>query len=476
MVAMATVKDTISRVRDYVAAGHATRSGLAVSAGLTVNALRGLDSAEWNPTAETLSKLEAAIPEGFVADVPHGSALAGKRLLLIVAGGIAAYKCLELIRRLRDRRAAVRCVLTEAGARFVTPLSLAAISGDKVYQDLFSLTDESEIGHIRLARDADLVLVAPATANILARIAAGIADDLATTALLATDRPLMVAPAMNPRMWEHAATQSNITTLEGRGVRRVGPAAGEMAEADAWGVGRLAEPADILAAIEAFFGAGRRLAGRRALVTSGPTFEAIDPVRYIANRSSGKQGHAIAAALARLGADTTLVSGPTRRPDPPGVAVVHVESARDMLLACEAAGPADMVVCAAAVADWRVAEAAPRKLKKKDRKQAQTLELVENPDILATLSRAGPERPRLVVGFAAETDSVIDNAIAKRAAKGCDWIVANDVSAGTGTFGGDANTVHVVSAAGVEDWPTLSKEDVAERLALRIADALEGLP
>ena len=476
MVAMATVKDTIARVRDYVAAGHATRSGLAVRAGLTVNALRGLDSAEWNPTAETLGKLEAAISESFVADVPQASVLAGKRLLLIVAGGIAAYKCLELIRRLRERGTTVRCVLTEAGARFVTPLSLAAISGDKVYQDLFSLTDESEIGHIRLARDADLVLVAPATADILARMAAGIADDLATTALLATDRPVMVAPAMNPRMWEHAATQSNIAALEERGVRRVGPATGEMAEADAWGVGRMAEPADILAAVLAFFGAGQPLHGRRALVTSGPTFEAIDPVRYIANRSSGKQGHAIAAALARLGADTTLVSGPTGQPDPPGVAVVNVESARDMLAACKAAGPTDMVVCAAAVADWRVAEAAPRKLKKKGNKQPQTLELVENPDILATLGKAGPERPRLVVGFAAETDSVIDNAITKRAAKGCDWIVANDVSIDTGTFGGDTNTVHLVSAAGVEDWPTLSKEDVAERLALRIADALEGPP
>ncbi len=473
---MAPVKDTIHRVRAYVAAGHASKSGLAVSAGLTANALRGLESAEWNPTAETLSKLEAAISGSTVVDVPQNTALAGKRILLIVSGGIAAYKCLEFIRRLRKRGAAVRCVLTAAGARFVTPLSLAAISGDKVYQDLFSLTDESEIGHIRLARDANLVLVAPATADILARMAAGIANDLATTALLATDQPVMVAPAMNPHMWEHPATQSNIAVLERRSVSRVGPAAGEMAEAEAWGVGRMAEPVDILAALEAFFGAGQRLQGKRALVTSGPTIEAIDPVRYIANRSSGKQGHAIAAALARLGANTTLVSGPTEQPDPPGVAVVNVESARDMLAACEAARPADIVVCAAAVSDWRVAEAAPRKLKKKNRKQSQTLELVENPDILATLSRAGPERPRLVVGFAAETGLVIDNAITKRAAKGCDWIVANDVSAGTGTFGGDSNTVHLVSAAGVDDWPTLSKEDVAERLALGIAEVLEGAP
>jgi len=474
---MAPIKNTILRVRDYVATGHATRSGLAISAGLTVNALRGLDSGEWNPTADTLSKLEAVIPESFVANVANGSlSLAGKRLLLIVAGGIASYKSLELIRRLRERRAAVRCVLTEAGARFVTPLSLAAISGDKVYQNMFSLTDESEIGHIRLARDADMVLVVPATADILARMAAGIANDLATTALLATNRPVMVAPAMNPRMWEHPATRSNMAAIEGRGVHRIGPTAGEMAEADAWGVGRMAEPTDILAAIEAFFGTGKRLQGRRALVTSGPTHEAIDPVRYIANRSSGKQGHAIAAALARLGADTTLVSGPTRQPDPPGVAVVNVESARDMLGACEAAGPADLVVCAAAVADWRVSEATPQKLKKTVKNQTQTLELVENSDILATLSRAGPERPRLVVGFAAETDSVIDNAIAKRAAKGCDWIVANDVSADADTFGSDTNTVHLVSATGVEDWPTLSKVDVAEKLALRIADAMEVSP
>ena len=401
--------------------------------------------------------------------------LDGRRVLLIISGGIAAYKCPDLIRRLGERGARVRCVLTRSGARFVTPLSLAALSGDKVYEDLFSLTDENEMGHIRLARDADLVLVAPATANLLARLAAGIADDLATTVLLAADVPVMVAPAMNVRMWEHPATQANLALLEGRGVRRVGPAEGDMACGE-WGMGRMAEPEDIVAAIADLFAAGERLAGRRVLVTSGPTFEAIDPVRYIANRSSGKQGHAIARAVARLGADTTLVSGPTNEPDPPGVATVHVESARQMLAACEGALPVDAAVCVAAVSDWRPAEVAQAKIKKTEGAAAPRLELALNPDILASLAAAGNRRPRLVVGFAAETERLIDNARAKRAAKGCDWIVANDVSPGSGTFGGDDNTVHLVTADGVEAWPTGPKTALAERLAARLAEALEAAP
>jgi phosphopantothenoylcysteine decarboxylase/phosphopantothenate--cysteine ligase len=353
-------------------------------------------------------------------------------------------------------------------------LSLATVSGEKVFRDLFSLTDESEIGHIRLAREPDLVLVAPATANILAKMAAGIADDLATAVLLATDRPVMAAPAMNGRMWEHPATQANVARLAGRGVHLIGPEEGEMAEADEWGTGRMTEPADILAVIETFFAGAGRLHGRRAIVTSGPTYEAIDPVRYIANRSSGKQGHAIAGALARLGAETTLVSGPTHLPDPVGVRVVNVEEARDMLSACKTALPADVAVLAAAVADWRVAKPAKHKIKKDAAAGAPVLKLIENPDILASLSTATAGRPALVVGFAAETGTVVERAKRKRLAKGCDWIVANDVS--SGVFGAETNTVHLVTAAGVEDWPPMTKSAVAQRLADRIADALEGVP
>ncbi|MGE0744573.1 MAG: bifunctional phosphopantothenoylcysteine decarboxylase/phosphopantothenate--cysteine ligase CoaBC [Rhodospirillales bacterium] len=398
--------------------------------------------------------------------------LNGKRILLIVAGGIAAYKCLELIRRLRERGAKVRCVLTRAGAQFVTPLSLQALSEDKVYTDLFSLTDESEMGHIQLSRDADLLVVAPATADILARMAAGMADDLATTALLATDKPVLVAPAMNVRMWTHAATVANMQTLRTRGVAVVGPDEGAMA-CNEYGFGRMAEPMAILAAIEARLGGRGALAGLRALVSSGPTHEAIDPVRYIANRSSGKQGHAIAAALAQAGAATVLVTGPTMQPDPAGVSVVRVESARDMLAACEAALPADVAVCAAAVADWRPAEAAAGKIKKSGGKPPK-IALTENPDILATLSGLRNRRPRLVVGFAAETENVVANAVAKRARKGCDWILANDVAPETGTFGGDSNTIHLVTAAGVEDWPRLTKTEVAARLAARVAGHFAG--
>ncbi|HZB89864.1 MAG TPA: bifunctional phosphopantothenoylcysteine decarboxylase/phosphopantothenate--cysteine ligase CoaBC [Stellaceae bacterium] len=393
----------------------------------------------------------------------------GRRILLIIAGGIAAYKSLDLIRRLRERGALVRVVMTEAAQRFVTPLAAAALSGERVYTDLFSLTEESEMGHLRLAADADLILVAPATADLLAKMAVGLADDLASTVLLAADTPVLIAPAMNTRMWLHAATAANLALLERRGVARIGPNNGPLAERES-GPGRMAEPLEIVAAVEQRLAGGGTLSGRRALVTSGPTHEPLDPVRYIANRSSGKQGHAIAAALARLGAETVLVSGPTGEPDPPGVHVVHVETAREMLAACEKALPVEIAVCAAAVADWR-AEAAPQKLKKKNG-APPALKLVENPDILATLSRPGNLRPRLVVGFAAETEDLIEHARAKRAKKGCDWILANDVSAAAGTFGGDANTVHVIDEAGVEDWPPLSKRDVAERLAGRIARTL----
>jgi len=396
--------------------------------------------------------------------------LHGKRILLIVSGGIAAYKSLELIRRLRERGASVRCVLTRAGAQFVTPLSLSALSEDKVYTDIFSLTDEAEMGHIQLSRDADLLLVVPASADILAKMAQGLADDLATTALLATDKAVMAAPAMNVRMWTHPATRANIETLRARGVHFVGPNEGDMACGE-FGPGRMAEPGEIADAVADFFDRSAPLSGRRALVTSGPTHEAIDPVRYIANRSSGRQGLAIATALARRGAKTTLVSGPTNLPDPAGVEVIHIESARDMLAACERALPADVAVCAAAVADWRVAREAGEKLKKNGA-APPALEMAENPDILATLSAAANTRPALVIGFAAETENVVEYARAKLARKGCDWILANDVSPETGTFGGDDNTIHLVSTDGVEDWPRMSKSDVAERLADRITAAL----
>ncbi|MEK7688387.1 MAG: bifunctional phosphopantothenoylcysteine decarboxylase/phosphopantothenate--cysteine ligase CoaBC [Pseudomonadota bacterium] len=399
--------------------------------------------------------------------------LHGKRILLIVAGGIAAFKSLELIRRLRERGAAVRCVVTEAGARFVTPLSLQALSEDRVYTDMFSLTDENEMGHIQLSRDADLLVVAPATADILARMAGGMADDLAATVLLATDKPVLAAPAMNVRMWTHAATAANVETLKKRGVTFVGPNDGAMA-CNEHGPGRMSEPAEIVVAIESMLAMGRPpleqpLAGKRALVTSGPTREAIDPVRYISNHSSGKQGHAIAAALSHLGAEVTLVSGPVAVADPPGVRTVHVDSADQMLAACLGAGAIDVAVCAAAVADWKVAKPSSAKIKKKPGAQPPALALEPNPDILATLSKPGAGRPALVVGFAAETENLVANAIDKRKRKGCDWILANDVSPATGTFGGERNTVHLISATGVEDWPTLAKDEVAGRLAARIA-------
>ena len=394
--------------------------------------------------------------------------LSGKRVLLIIAGGIAAFKAAELIRLLRRADCGVTCVLTGNGGQFVTPLTLQALSESKVYSALFSLTDENEMGHIELSRAADLLVVAPATANILAKMAGGLADDLASTVLLATDKPVLVAPAMNVRMWLHPATQANMAVLKGRGVLDVGPNEGAMA-CNEFGFGRMAEPVEILAAIEAALSDGP-LTGRHVIVTSGPTHEPIDPVRYLANRSSGRQGHAIAAALAALGARVTLVSGPVSIPDPAAVEMRRVETAAEMLAACQAALPADAAIFAAAVADWRVANTSAGKIKKGE--ATPSFELVPNPDILATIAAAGPARPRLVVGFAAETDDLMTNAQGKLRRKNADWIVANDVSSETGIMGGAENEIHLITAGGVEDWPRLDKQEVARRLARRITEAL----
>ncbi len=391
-------------------------------------------------------------------------------MLLIVGGGIAAYKALELIRLLRKADVAVRVIVTRAGAQFVTPLSLSALSEDKVYQDLWSLTDEAEMGHIELSRSADLVAVAPATADLMAKAACGLADDLASTTLLATDKPVLMAPAMNVRMWTHPATQRNLAALRRDGVRFVGPDQGSMACGE-FGFGRLAEPDVILAAIMAALGQGSKpLAGRRALVTAGPTLEPLDPVRVLTNRSSGRQGYAIAAALAELGARVTLVSGPTALAAPPGVVRVDVETAREMLEACKSALPVDVAVLTAAVADWRPETVSAQKQKKSGAAPAP-IRLIENPDILATLSAPGANRPALVIGFAAETEQVEDHATAKLARKGCDWIVANDVTA-PGVMGGAENEVMVIDRTGVERWTRATKAEVATRLAQRIADTL----
>ena len=392
-----------------------------------------------------------------------------KSVLLIVAGGIAAYKSLELIRLLRRDGVGVRPVLTAGGAHFVTAMSLQALAEAPVQTDLWSLDDESRMGHIQLSRAADLVVVVPASADILARMAGGLADDLATTVLLATDKPVLVAPAMNVRMWTHPATVANMATLRERGVHVVGPEAGAMA-CNEYGTGRLAEPPAIVAAIHALLRDGPGpLAGHHALVTSGPTHEPIDPVRYLANRSSGRQGHAIAAALLALGARVTLVTGPVAVPDPAGATVHRVETAAEMLAACEAALPADVAVCAAAVGDWHVLAPATSKLKKAPGREPPVIQLAANPDILATLSVPGPRRPRLVIGFAAETDAVLEHAGGKRVRKGCDWIVANDVRPETGVMGGDVNQVDLVTEDGIEHWPLMAKTDVAARLADRIA-------
>ncbi len=396
--------------------------------------------------------------------------LSGKRILLIISGGIAAYKSLDLIRRLRERGASVRPVMTAGAQQFVTPLAVGALAADHVFTDLFSRQDEQDVGHIRLARDCDLVLVAPATADLLAKMANGLADDLASTVLLATDRPVLVAPAMNPHMWNHAATKRNVATLKGDGIRFIGPMAGEMAESREAGVGRMAEPLEIVAAAEALLDTSPKpLAGRKAIVTSGPTHEPIDPVRYIANRSSGRQGHAIAAALAKLGADVTLVSGPVSIADPAGVSTVHVERAEEMRDAVLTALPADIAVMVAAVADWRVASASDQKIKKHPGESIPTLALTENPDILKTIGHH-TMRPKLVIGFAAETQDVDNNAKAKLTRKGADIIVANDVSPATGIMGGVRNRVKIVSHNGIEQWPDMAKDEVASKLAALIAD------
>ena len=398
------------------------------------------------------------------------TSLAGKSVLLIVGGGIAAYKAHELVRLLKTRGAGVRVVLTKAAEQFVTPLSLAALSGEKVYTSLFSLTDEVEMGHIQLSRSADLLVVAPATADLMAKMAGGLADDLASTALLATDKRILLAPAMNVRMWRHPATQRNIETLKRDGVALVGPNDGEMACGE-FGPGRMAEPNEMLTAIiDLLKPKAQPLTGKKVVITAGPTREPIDPVRFISNHSSGKQGYAIARAAVELGAETILVSGPVSLPIPPGVQMMPVETAQEMLNICEGELPADIAIFTAAVADWRVASQAPEKLKKTGA-TPPSLALTENPDILATIAR-GPKRPALVVGFAAETEHVTDNAAQKLKKKGCDLIVANDVSSQSGVFGGDRNTVHLVSANGIEEWPQMSKDEVARKLMDRLAQML----
>lgn len=398
--------------------------------------------------------------------------LTGKRILLVISGGIAAYKSLDLIRRLRERGASVRPVMTEAAQQFVTPLAVGALSASHVYTDLFSREDEQDVGHIRLARDCDLIVVAPASADLMAKMANGLANDLASAVLLATERPIFLAPAMNPKMWANAATRRNVATLRGDGVGFIGPLAGEMAESGESGLGRMAEPLDIVAAVEALLDAGPKpLAGRKAIVTSGPTHEPIDPVRYIANRSSGRQGHAIAAALAKLGAEVTLVSGPVTIPDPAGVTTLHVERAEEMLDAVISHLPADIAVMVAAVADWRVATSADQKIKKKQGEGPAPLQLIENPDILKTVGHH-ERRPKIVVGFAAETQDVEQNGRIKLERKGADLIVANDVSAETGIMGGTRNSVKVISSTGIDVWPDLAKDEVADRLAALIAEKL----
>ncbi|MDO7557456.1 MAG: bifunctional phosphopantothenoylcysteine decarboxylase/phosphopantothenate--cysteine ligase CoaBC [Loktanella sp.] len=396
--------------------------------------------------------------------------LADKRILLIIGGGIAAFKSLDLIRRLRERGAFVTPVLTKSGAEFVTPLSVSALAGEKIYSDLFDLTSEAEMGHIELSRSADLIVVAPGTADLMAKMAGGLANDLASTLLLATDKRVLVAPSMNVRMWEHPATQRNLATLKSDGVLFVGPNEGDMACGE-YGYGRLAEPLEIVDAIDAALSGGP-LKGKHILVTSGPTHEPIDPVRYIANRSSGAQGTAIAKALAALGADVTFVTGPADVPPPNGVRVIKVQTAAEMLTAVMEAPASDAAVFAAAVADWRVENAGPSKIKK-DGNGLPTLEFAENPDILATVSKLKKGRPGLVIGFAAETDDVIANATAKRLRKGCDWIVANDVSPATGIMGGTENDVTLITADGSEDWPRMGKDAVAQRLAQKLVEAIK---
>jgi phosphopantothenoylcysteine decarboxylase/phosphopantothenate--cysteine ligase len=420
-------------------------------------------------TAEPMQSLQSSLRDDLPSAPDATGVLAGRRILLVITGGIAAYKALDLIRRLRERGATLRVVMTRAAQEFVTPLAAGALSGTPVFTELFDAPSEFDVGHIRLARETDAIVVAPCTADYLARMAHGLADDLASAVLLATDRPVLLAPAMNPHMWAKAATQRNLAQARADGIHIIGPNAGEMAERGEAGIGRMAEPTEIADAVAALFASlqGRLLAGKRILITAGPTHEPIDPVRYIANRSSGKQGYAIARAAAAAGAKVVLVSGPVKLADPSGIDMVHVESARDMLVAVENSLPADVAIFTAAVADWRVAHEGAQKIKKgSDRVPA--LQLTENPDILATVAHRTTDRPRLVIGFAAETENVIGNAKAKLARKGCDWILANDVSAERGVMGGDRNTIHLVSARGVEDWPEQSKDEVARMLVATI--------
>ena len=501
-------RDLLTEIEAFLAATGMTPTKLglaAVNDGHLVANLRNGASVTLKPADRVRSYMAGQQKAATRPAVSRETASGGRRIVLIIGGGIAAYKCLDLIRRLRERAIAVRPVMTRAAQEFLTPLSVAALSNERVFTELFDLDDEREIGHIRLSREADLIVVAPATADLLAKMAGGHADDLASCVLMATDKPVLVAPAMNPRMWLHPATRRNVALLQADGIHFVGPNVGEMAERGEAGPGRLADVPELLEAITQLLaspsplwgwdrgggspdgersaippslarlhkgGGSHPLAGRRVLVTSGPTHEPIDPVRYIANRSSGKQGAAIAAEAAALGADVTLISGPTNLPDPPGVAVVRVETAREMLEAVRQSLPADIAIFAAAVADWRVASASSEKIKK-GAKASPRLELVENPDILKTIAaERGGRRPPLVIGFAAETQNVTEYAAAKRKAKGADWIVANDVSPETGIMGGDRNTVHLVTAEGIESWPELDKAEVARRLVARAAEWL----
>jgi len=486
-----TTRDLLSDIEAFLVefGVSPTKFGLAaINDGHLVKNLRGGASV----TLRTADKVRAYMVEQRSPTLAHDglqSAVPARRLLLIIGGGIAAYKCLELIRRLRERQVTVRAVMTQAACQFITPLCVGALTGERVSNELFDLNQEHDIGHIRLAREAALIVVAPATADLLAKMAGGHADDLASAVLMATNRPVLVAPAMNPHMWLNPATQRNVALLHADGVHFVGPEVGEMAERGEAGLGRMAEVPQLLAAIERLLleadalnasreqggGAALAMAGRRVLVTAGPTHEPIDPVRYIANRSSGKQGAAIAQHARALGAQVTLVLGPAHIPDPEGVEVVRVETAREMLTAAEAALPADVAVFAAAVADWRVASQAHDKIKKGG-KALPRLELIENPDILKTIAGARPGiRPPLVIGFAAETQNVLEYAKAKRRAKGADWIVANDVSPQTGIMGGDRNKVHLITAEGVESWPELDKDEVARRLMERAAERLAAI-
>ena len=413
-------------------------------------------------------------PASVTQPKPDGAtAAAAPRIVVIIGGGIAAYKSLDLIRRLQERGVQPRCILTPAARHFVTPLAVGAVAGGRAFTELFDPQSEFDIGHIRLAREADLIVVAPATADLLAKMAGGHADDLATAVLLATDKPILIAPAMNPHMWAAQATVRNLAQLTADGIHVIGPNAGEMAERGEAGLGRMAEPLEIVAAVERLLRVGATLAGKRVIVTSGPTHEPIDPVRYIANRSSGKQGHAIAAAAAAAGAEVILVSGPVNLPDPAGLSVIKIDTARQMFEAVEQSLPADVAIFAAAVADWRAENPSARKIKKEPDRTPR-LALTENPDILSSIAHRKSGRPRLVIGFAAETDEVVANARAKLARKGCDWIVANDVSPASGVMGGDSNTVHLVTAESVESWPPQGKDEVACKLIARIAAALDG--